>query len=164
MRIIILLSIAAIALAIDCQKAKQMTCILNYDRNDFATNRQIYFLSDNDQLIIKIISPLSLLTSLLIILFYSKVPGTREQPGDIILGTTISQIFLVSSYLATVIYNSENPLSDSNNIHQTTPVFCSVTGYLIVLSFCAEFVYNISFCIFFIVIVKNVLKSKYWLI
>ena len=127
--------------------------------------RNAFYLQGADKIIIQVISPFSLISSMLVILFYIKFPGTREQPGDIILAIAVSQLFLIIGYLCTSIYNTYIPI-DLNQIGPEVPMppsfstFCTITGYMIVLSFCAEFLYNICFCVFFIVIIKNVLKSK----
>lgn len=124
--------------------------------------RSYTFLSTSDSNIIKVITPFSIISSVLIVVFYSCFRNTREQPGDIILGIAISQVFLIAGFLSTVVYNIMNPLPPigSYNIPQSFETFCKISGYLIILPFCIEFIYNVSFCIFFIVTVKNVFKSK----
>lgn len=101
--------------------------------------RNYTILSNNDTRIIQALSPLSLISSFLVILFYYKFPATREQPGDVILAVAVSQIFLIIGFISTVVYNSHYPLPQdgSFSIPQGFNTFCSITGYLIVLPFCA---------------------------
>lgn len=52
-------------------------------------------------MIVLVLFPLSLLSSIGIFFFYVKFRAVREQPGDILLALSISSIFLLVSYFAT---------------------------------------------------------------
>jgi len=61
----------------------------------------VFVLQAADQIIVEILFPLSLLSSIGIFFFYVKYRGIREQPGDILLALSIGSIFLLVSYFAT---------------------------------------------------------------
>lgn len=56
-------------------------------------------------------------------------------------------------------YNIQYPVKE--DVPASFESFCLVTGYFYALSFCCIIIYNVVFCIYFIVQVRNTLKCKH---
>ena len=61
----------------------------------------MFVLRSADSVIVEVLFPLSLLSSIGILFFYIKFRAVREQPGDILLALSIGSVFLLVSYFAT---------------------------------------------------------------
>ena len=94
-----------------------------------------------------------------IIYTFFKYPTCREQPGDIILGISLSDFVLSIHWFITALFSAHGPFSNTVD-PGTNSSFCQINAIFSTAAGINSFLYNTSFCLVNILIIKNALKSS----
>ncbi|KAL4511850.1 hypothetical protein ABPG72_012695 [Tetrahymena utriculariae] len=129
--------------------------------------RSLYYqqviLHEIDRYLFIAFCPLTIMATSFIIYTFIKYPGTRNSPGDLLLGTSICELLLNFHWLMASIYNirndGENPDPDR--------LFCRLNSILSIPSGILDFAYNFILNIYISLTLKNSLKgyspkTRYW--
>lgn len=136
----------------------------SYDQFENLPNRDIMIerrlseinLKFIDALIFVIFGPIAAICCILLILSFIMYPELRNQPGDILLAISISELVLSIHWTVSAsryFYHNMNPPNNDS-------IFC-FTNAVVAMGFGSlEYLYNYSFSIFLIFKIRNILKEK----
>ena len=99
-----------------------------------------------------IFGAIAMFTTLLAIIAFLCYKQMKEQPGDIILGISVSDFFLSLNFVLNAIANTDRQINPYGSI-------CKIYGIAYTFTEITSFSYNICFCLFIRVAVKNSLRS-----
>lgn len=108
------------------------------------------FLSTTDQVIFLFGGSIAILASSFLIIGYFRFKKLRKQPGDLILGISISDLILSIQWIILALFPED--VNDS--------AFCTTIGLFGTFAGYNEYMYNVMFCIYLIVSLKNALTQS----
>ncbi len=92
-----------------------------------------------------------------IIITFIKYKQCRKQPGDIILGISVADFILSSHWFITALFSNHGrfgPHTDEDSL------FCHINAVFSVIGGVFTFLYNVSFCLYVILVIRNALKKS----
>jgi len=108
------------------------------------------YLTTMDRWIFWIGGSFALLASLFLIVGFIRFKELRKPPGDIILGISLSDLVLSAHWIVIAIWPKQ--VAD--------PTFCTTIGIFSTTAGINEFLYNLSFCFFMIISLRNALTQS----
>lgn len=98
--------------------------------------------------------------------FFLRGKKRSEPPADILLVVSVFGLIRLSSYLSAAstsfitktVYDQVNPPFVAAAVPGSFREFCNGTGFVNVLCSMGEFVYNVVFCVYYVVKIRNPLK------
>ncbi|KAL4438872.1 hypothetical protein ABPG74_016592 [Tetrahymena malaccensis] len=126
-------------------------CSVEYDDQE---RQQKFKLHIIDQYAFIILSPISIISNLIIIILFLKYKESRKQPSDIIFFISISDLILSIHWFSSAVYAiSKSKVPDNDDI------FCQINSFFSITSGSIEYLYNVFFCIFLITRIRNTIKG-----
>ncbi|EAS00927.2 phosphatidylinositol 4-phosphate 5-kinase (macronuclear) [Tetrahymena thermophila SB210] len=126
-------------------------CSIEYNDEE---RQQKFKLHIIDQYAFIILSPISIISNLIIIILFLKYKESRKQPSDIIFFISISDLILSIHWFSSAIYAiSKSQVPDNDDI------FCQINSFFSITSGSIEYLYNLFFCIFLITRIRNTIKG-----
>ncbi|KAL4488388.1 hypothetical protein ABPG72_019238 [Tetrahymena utriculariae] len=126
-------------------------CSVEYNDEE---RQQKFKLHIIDQYAFLILSPISIISNLIIIILFLKYKESRKQPSDIIFFISISDLILSIHWFSSAVYAiSKSQVPDNDDI------FCQINSFFSITSGSIEYLYNVFFCIFLITRIRNTIKG-----
>ena len=108
-----------------------------------------------DSIVFVTLGTVTFISTSFIILTFIMYPQTREPPGDIILGISISEFILTIHWMVSACWFLYDPIHPP----PSDGAFCLVNSVFSMIAGTFEFLYNCAFCIYVIFKIKNVQKG-----
>ena len=104
-----------------------------------------------------ICAPFAMCFSLFIIYTFFRYDKCRKQPGDIILGISISDFILSTHWFITALFSVHGPFTV--DLRESEP-FCQINAFFSTTAGINQFLYNVSFCIYMMTKIRHALKNS----
>lgn len=107
-----------------------------------------------DQYIIIALAPISITSTLVIIVIFLKYRQSRKQPSDIIFCISFSDLILSIHWFISALY-----VLSTDDVPHDDDFFCQINSFFSCTSGASQYLYNVLFCIFLITRIRNSIKG-----
>ena len=98
--------------------------------------------------------------SAFVIVTFIKIKDCRKPPGDLFLMISISDLALSIHWFTTALASTHSFIGPGEDYNTSIWAFCQIQSFISVVFGQMQYFYNVSFCIYTILLIKNALRNK----